>query len=89
MKRTDCAPDIADIKRTGTSFEPALRSDGAENRFLHLDLGDPRRVATRRARSARRALLQLRGCLVPEPVYLLSRITPPTVAPLERHAGAQ
>jgi hypothetical protein len=37
------------ITRTGTSFELALRSDGVENRFLHLVFGDPRRVATRRA----------------------------------------
>jgi hypothetical protein len=36
------------ITRTGVSFEPALRSDGVENRFLHLTLGDPRRVAARR-----------------------------------------
>jgi hypothetical protein len=37
------------VTRTGMSFEPALRSDGVENRFLHMALGDPRGVATRRA----------------------------------------
>jgi hypothetical protein len=70
------------------SFEPTLRSDVVENRLLHLDLSDPRRVATRRAQDARRALLNLRGSLVPEPVYSLTRVTTPTVAPLERRLPA-
>src|SRR5262245_61143725 len=42
---------------------------------------DPRRVATRRALRAHRALLNLRGPHVSEPVYPLSRVTPSTVAP--------
>jgi len=45
------------VPRASLSFEPALRSDGVENRFLHLGLNDPRGVATRRPQSARRALL--------------------------------
>jgi hypothetical protein len=73
---------------TGTRVEPALRSDGVENRLLHFDLGDPRMVATRRAAIARRALLNLRGSPVPEPVLPLSHVTSPTVAPLERRLSA-
>ena len=41
------------VTRTRTSFEPALRSDGVENRLLHLELGDPRGVAPRRAQHER------------------------------------